>query len=134
MQNKELIRKLVFLSRPNECMLVDEQIIDELIDDYYEGHMDAPEYYRSSSVGYDFDIYELVILIFASIQAIDSLVNIINRVIAAQKAKKGSQQDEKALYETIQKSLRDNGIEEKNIDQYCGELYEELVKKDIASY
>lgn len=47
MRKKELIKTLLATAMQDECMLVNELILDELIVDYYRGNKDAPENYKS---------------------------------------------------------------------------------------
>lgn len=133
MRKKELIKTLLATAMPDECMLVNDLILDELIDDYYRGNKDAPENYKSSGEGFDYDIYELVVLIFAGIQALDALPGTVEKVVGLWTEKKGLPKDRGELNQLIRKALLDNGVEEKDVDKYCEDIAQEMAQDRVGN-
>lgn len=115
---KKQITELVKLRYPDECMIVGDIIVNELIDDFGRGTKDAGEKYRDTDDGYNFSVYELAILIFTGIQAMAALADTINRLIEKHKRQKDEQE---LLREGIINALLDAGMSRQDAESYCQE-------------
>lgn len=112
---KGKIAELVKLRYPDECMIVGDVVVNDLIEDYSMGTKNAGEKYSDTSGGFNFTIDELAILIFSGIQAMAALVGIINQFIEKYKENK----DKNQLQESVMKALLDSGISEQDAQDYC---------------
>lgn len=112
---KDKIAELVKLRYPDECMIVGDGIVNDLIEDYSMGTKDAGEKYHDAAGGFNFTIDELAILIFTGIQAMAALVDIINQFIEKYKDNK----DKNQLRASVMKALLDSGISQQDAENYC---------------
>ncbi len=112
---KGKIAELVKLKYPDECMVVGDVVVNDLIEDYSMGTENAGEKYRDAYGGFNFSIDELAILIFTGIQAMAALVDIINQFIEKYKENK----DKKQLQESVMQALLDSGISQQDAEDYC---------------
>ncbi len=115
---RKQIEELVKLKYPNECMIAGDVVVEDLIEDYLRGAKDAGDKYQDTDDGYNFSIYELAGLIFAGIQAMAALVDMINHLKEEHK-KQGEEQER--LYNAVMDALLATGISEEDARQYCQE-------------
>lgn len=115
---KKQIAELVKLKYPDECMIVGDVVVEDLIEDYFNGIKDAGEKYQDTDDGYNFSIYELVGLIFAGIQAMTALADIINQI---KENHKKQDEEQERLNSAVMDALLKAGISKKDAEYYCQE-------------
>lgn len=115
---KRQIAELVKLRYPDECMIVGDGIVSDLIEDYSRGTKDAGEKYQDTSDGFNFSVYEFAILIFTGIQAMAALADTITHLIEEHKSKKDEQEQ---LKEAVMNALLDAGVSNQDAETYCQE-------------
>lgn len=101
-------------------MIVGDVILKDIIKDFCAGRNNIVENYKDTGAGFSFSIYELIVVIFAGIQALDAMLNFIEKLKLYYKNEEIKRNE---LEEKIYKSLLDNGITEEAAQRYCEEVF-----------
>lgn len=117
-ERKMLLQELLKIKLPAECCLAGDSLVDDLIEDYFSGITDAPEKYKGSDDGFNFDVYELALFIFAGIEAANCLLDIISKIWDTYH-QKNMTEDQLICRNEIYRALIQNGISDEDANAYC---------------
>lgn len=117
------IRELLLEKFPDECMLGGNKLVNDLMKAYEKGVTDAAERYRPSDNGFGYiEVYELAVAIFAGIQAMAALVDLIERIW--KKHSEGRQlYTKEQVREEMLNALLDEGVSREKAEEYCERWY-----------
>ena len=108
MDKEDLLYKFLSESLEDECLIVGEDTLRQLIKDTLskkDNKEGVIQNYITPDIGYNISIYEAVILVFAAIQAIDAIINIIKKL-------RSKNVDNEKLIESTKQLLSETSIPE----------------------
>lgn len=80
MTKEELILKILKVTNEEECLLTGDFTVKNIILDYFESNEASIKKYMPSDYGHGMGITEALLLLFGTIQVIDSFLNILSKL------------------------------------------------------
>ncbi|MDD4994223.1 MAG: hypothetical protein PHR83_18535 [Paludibacter sp.] len=115
MKKEDLLFKIVQSTNEEECLLVGNATVKNIIRDALNSKEGIAKKYIPSGLGHGMGVVEAILLLFASIQAIESFINIISKF----KKKKTSKE---VIEITITETLIERKIPEAQIEKIKTEI------------
>ncbi len=123
MKKEDLLFKLLKNSLVDECLVVGDTTVKNIIKDSLNKQENIMQNYAPSEYGHNISIYEAIVLVFASIQALDCALNIVQKIW-----KKGT--DKSIVKAATKETLVENKIPLEMVDEILDEIIKWLADED----
>ena len=143
MDKKEQVLCLLYGSYKNQCALLGKDVVELLVEDYLEDSTYTPEADEEEENGYSLNFSELVAIVFAGVQTVCGLVEMINNLVQSSRERQKEEQAEaekaKAMEEAEKvkvaeereklknaafNALLENGVPRETAEEYCRHFLE----------